>query len=345
MTDTAEKPDPQPREDRRLVPELPQSVLDTYARLWQFETWLRRMVYVELRALKGDDWAASIERQRIEEAQKADKRLIHMRTPEQDLLSYMQLSQLKQIIRDHRQVFDPYLPPKNQWEAKTEEVEFIRHRVAHFRAPNADDLRRVEQLLRDLDQGFWRFCTSYNDAQPVLPLTSDPVVAHFLPLDLLPWREVEKNKWARVGHIDPGESFGATVEALRRPWASWSTPVAGNAGLLYDVTLYTRRSRYLDYGGLLENTRALHSHIVYICLAHHADDIRLTIPAVLGADRIIEIVERFIEVARTYIRPGGWPTYKGSIQQFAGSWPEYVLSPDNPLTFLSPDQPCSFFGV
>jgi len=32
------------------VPELPQHILDTYARLWQLETWLRRLVYVELKA-------------------------------------------------------------------------------------------------------------------------------------------------------------------------------------------------------------------------------------------------------------------------------------------------------
>lgn len=24
--------------------------------LWQIQTWLRTMVYVELRALRGDDW-------------------------------------------------------------------------------------------------------------------------------------------------------------------------------------------------------------------------------------------------------------------------------------------------
>lgn len=133
--------------------ELPGRVLDTYARLWQLETWLRRMVYVELRALKGDDWAAKIEKDKIEESQKADKRLTHMLTPEEDLLSYMQLSQIRQIIREDRRLFEPYLPPKNQWEAKIEEVEYIRHRIAHFRSSNEDDLQRVVQLLRDIVKG------------------------------------------------------------------------------------------------------------------------------------------------------------------------------------------------
>lgn len=344
MNDRTNEAPPDPRA-ARTAPELSEKVLDAYARLWQLETWLRRMVYVELRAFRGDNWAASIENQKIEEALKSDKRLTHMTTPEQDLLSYMQFSQLRRIVGENRSLFEPYLPRKNQWEAKTEEVEHIRHRVAHFRSINEDDLRRVEQLLRDVDQGFWRFCTSFNDTRPVLPQTDDPVVAHFLSLDLLPWVEVEPKKWARVGHIDPGETFGMTVEALCRPWAKWSKPIAGSVGLLYDVTLYSRRSRYLDYTKLLPLTRELHPHFVYICLDHHATDIRLTIPALLGTDRVIEILERFLDRARSCIYPGEWPTYKGSVEQFAGSLPEFVLSPDNPLTFLSPDQPCSFFGV
>jgi hypothetical protein len=344
VNDQTDQPRPEPRA-RRTVSELSEKVLDTYARLWQLETWLRRMVYVELCALKGDDWAAGIDRQRIEEVQKSDKRLTHMTTPEQDLLSYMQFSQLRQLVRDNRTLFDPFLPPKNQWEAKTEEVEHIRHRIAHFRSINEDDLRRVEQFLRDVDHGFWHFCTSFNDVHPVLPQSDDPVVAHFLQYDLLPWGEVEKNKWARVGHIDPGETFGMTVEAICRPWAKWTKPVAGNPGLVYDVTLYTHRSRHLDYTRLLPLTRELHPHMVYVCLDHFATDIRLTIPAVLGADRVIDVVERFLDRARSCIYPGDWPGYKGTVEQLADSWPEFVLSPENPLTFLSKDQPCSFFGV
>lgn len=42
------------------VSELPPQILETYAYLWQFETWLRRMVYVQLRALDGDAWESKI---------------------------------------------------------------------------------------------------------------------------------------------------------------------------------------------------------------------------------------------------------------------------------------------
>lgn len=62
------------------VPEVPVPVLNTYSRLWQLETWLRNMVYVELRALLGDDWAKGLNPS--SNSFQADKSLTHMPTPE-----------------------------------------------------------------------------------------------------------------------------------------------------------------------------------------------------------------------------------------------------------------------
>jgi hypothetical protein len=162
------------------VAELPKHMLSTYARLWQLETWLRRMVYVELRALYGDDWSKGIN---VDKHLNADKRLTHMPTPEKDPLSYITFSQLARLISENWDAFGCYLPPQNIWEAKLEEVGQIRNRVAHFRSGHADDHARVLQFLRDIDRGFWTFCTSYNNPQPILPATDDPITAHFLPYD------------------------------------------------------------------------------------------------------------------------------------------------------------------
>ena len=148
------------------VPELPKRMLSTYARLWQLETWLRRMVYVELRALRGDDWSAGI---KAEAHYKADKRLSHMPTPEEDPLSYITFSQLTGLISNNWNGFGCYFPPENIWLAKLEEIGQIRNRVAHFRSGHADDHPRLLQFLRDLDRGFWTFCTSYNNARSPAP--------------------------------------------------------------------------------------------------------------------------------------------------------------------------------
>jgi len=343
-SDTPEQANPTPTKSvPQYAAEIPQRILRTYSRLWQLETWLRRLVYLELHSFQGDNWSKLVHVSDV--PLDMDKRLKHMPTPESDPLSYVEFSELRRIIREHWPLFEPYLPPKKLWEAKLEEVEQIRHRVAHFRIGHEDDLARVIQLLRDIDNGFWRFCTSYNQSHSVLPQSDDPVVQHFLPLDPLPWREVKDNQWARVGSIDQREYFGMTVEAICRLWATWSVPVAGKEGLLYDVVLYVRGAHYLDCGTLLEQTQSLHKHLVYICLDPHATDIRVTIPAILGADRVIQILENFIAISRSCICPGSWPSYKGTVQDLADAWPEYVLGSDNPLSYLAPDMPCSFFSV
>lgn len=348
MGDDSFLPEPlPPRRRAHDVHELPASVLQTYSRLWQLETWLRRMVYVELRASKGDGWASEVKVTAAEKSQKADKALTHMATAEEDPLSYVQLSELRRIITGDRALFDAFLPPEKIWDARMDEIAQIRHRVAHFRRGNDYDLDRVVQLLRDIDKGFWKFCTAYNDSHHVLPQTDDPVTAHFLPLDLLPFVETEENAWAQVGSIPRDAWFGVSVAVTMQPWAEWAKPIAGREGFLYDVTLILRGSQrwHFDLPQLLKNTRRLHKHFVHICLDEKADDIRLTIPAVLGEARIIEVLERMINMARSCAYPGEWPRYKGTVKAVAKAWPEYVLEPGHPLTVLTSGMPCSIFEV
>ena len=326
------------------VPGLPQHILDTYARLWQFETWLRRLVYIELRAFAGDDWAFEIQNA-AENSKKSDKRLSHMPIPDESLLSYAQLSKLLGIICKNWRLFEPFLPPKSIWGAKLEEVTQIRHRIAHFRSVHRNDCDRVVQLLRDIDRGFWQFCTSYNDPHPVLPPSDDPVVEHFLHLDLFPWQPVGENKWAQYGIADPQARLSVTVEALCRPWASWSTPVAGKEGLIYNVVISARLNGVFNYQHFLERTSDLHEHIVHICFEGRTL-FRVTLPALLGTDKIIRIVERIVTASRNCLMVaslGG--SDNDSLKMLANEWPEYVLGSEDPLTFLTPDMPCSLFGI
>ncbi len=326
------------------VPELPARVLHTYAQLWQLETWLRRMVYVELRALKGDDWAAVV--RRADHPKEADGRLTHMPTPEASLLSYALFSEMCRIVVDHWNLFEAFLPPQEIWKAKLEEVSQIRNRVAHFRVGHSDDLHRVLQLLRDLDQGIWRFCTSYNTSEPVLPQTDDPVVSYFLHLDPFPWGKVGENKWARCGSADPAAKIGVTVEVICRPWADAATPAPDGQGLLYDVRITARKGREFDYGALLKDTKDCHQHLVYIHLDSGADSVRVTVPAVLGSKAVISNVEQIVNVAQSAATHGDSRHSKdGAVQRVVDGWPEYLVGPENPLTFLDPDMPCSFFGA
>ena len=326
------------------VKELPQRVLQSYARLWQFETWLRRMVYIELRAFRGDDWISMVHN--YDRSLEGDKRLKHMPTPEVDPLSYAPFSEIMRIISDNWELFSPYFPPKNIWEAKIEEVSQVRNRVAHFRRGHSDDLQRVIQLLRDIDHGFWIFCTSYNDSRPVLPPSEDPVTKMFLDLDPFPFTEVEKNKWARVGSADPGMPLAVTVETLKRQWAEPTDNVDGTKGYLYEIYIVARNQRTYDYRKFLEKSQRIHKRLVHICLDTFAGSVRITLPSVLGADTVIDIVSNFIEISRYCIFPGrSLGLNDDSVQRLSEEWPEYVLGPENPLTFLDPNMPCTFFGV
>lgn len=257
---------------------LPMQTWEAYAHLWQFETWLRYLVYVQLRACYGDGWESQVRSEKAVRPKANDKCLTHMPTPEEGVLSFVQLSELLRVVGEEWKLFEAYLLPRNLWEAKLQEVLAIRHRIAHFRTIHSDDLPRLRQFLRDVDHGFWRFCTSYNDAKPVLPQEDDPVVMSFVARDLFAWKEVEERTWARVGHAGPNDRLTITTEIINMPWASWSVPIAGKAGFLYDAAIYARGQRALDYRQLLQSTKSQHQHVVHICLDQAAKLVRVTIP-------------------------------------------------------------------
>lgn len=320
------------------VTEVPVHVLNTYSGLWQLETWLRTMVYVELRALLGDDWAKGLNPS--SNSFQADKSLTHMPTPEMNALSYAQLSKLTGLIASHWDCFSVYLPPKDLWDAKLREVAQIRHRVAHFRVGHVDDLPRLKQFLRDIDKGFWTFCTSYNDMNAVIPQESDPIAKHFLPFDPLPWVEVEEKTWAQVGFRDKSLVVGLSVRSQRRPWCREPLE-AGKPGHLYDFYMFAQDGRTFDLPYLLERTRSQHHHLVHLCFDDLDHSVRFTVPAILGEATIKEIVQSWYDAAvgacrRSPLRPPA---------DLVDRWPEYVIGSSNPLTFLAPSMPCSFFGV
>ena len=327
------------------IPDFSPRILLTYIQLWQLEIWLRHMVYIELKARDGDNWSNVV--QMTDRPRKADKRLTHMPTPESEPLSYASFSELRRLISENWYLFSQYLPPKNIWEAKLDELAQVRNRVAHFRRGHPDDLQRVNQLLRDIDKGFWLFCTSYNDSIPVLPQKDDPVTLEFLQLNPFPYSEIEKGKWAMFGQAASGMKYTVTIETLKRVWARTASQVDGSKGYLYDVRITARDRRIYDYRRLLEDTQDIHQHFVHICLDKYKNSIRVTIPAIIRSETVIKLVKHLIKITEYTIHPGpeNIDESDNSVQLFSEKWPELILGPDNPLTFLDPDMPCRFFSV
>lgn len=254
------------------------------------------------------------------------------------------------------------LPPKQTRDARLLEVSQIRNRVAYFRAGHENDLDRVQQLLRDIDKGFWTFCTSYNSDSFFHPPSKDEVVNAFLYLDPFPWTVVGKGKWARVGIADSNQPPSMKIDILRREWLTSTRPeqIAGEHGYLHSVKTFPRRDRRIDHSRFLSFTLPVHSHVCHICLDYSPCSVRVTIPAVLAKTTLVEIIEGLVQGAQHALRPERVPGHfqsnsqidtdpkehkRISADRLAEEWPEYVLGPSNPMTFLCPDMPCSFFDV
>lgn len=351
------QPDPLAHAAERL----PSERFYTYSRLWQFETWLRTMVYVELRARYGDAWHQYLKLSNSRSLDN-DKKLSHMSTSEELQTSFMQLSDLLKTVSSNWELFQPYLPPQQIWDARLLEVNQIRNRIAHFRPGHENDLDRVEQLLKDIDRGFWTFCSSYNSDYSFLPPSKDEVLNAFLYLDPFPWTDVGENKWARVGVADPHQPLSVKIDILRREWLTAPCPdqIAGEHGYLYSVKIFPRGDRGIEYSQFLSYTLPMHSHICHICLDNAPCSVRVTLPAVLEKTDLIDIIERLIQAAQITLRPERLRRYFRSdsqphidpieheeklVDRLADEWPEYVIGPSNPMTFLCPDMPCSIFGV
>jgi hypothetical protein len=70
------------------------------------------------------------------------------------------------------------------------------------------------------------------------------------------------------------------------------------------------------------------------------------LPAVLGSEKVIEIIDELINETEYTMESSHQINEDDlSVQNLSEKWPEYVLGPKNPLTFLEPDMPCSFFNA
>ena len=333
---------------------LPGELLSTYARLWEFETWLRMMVYVELRARYGDDWKDHLPNEgNTGGAQSQDERLSHMPTLECLPTSYMQLRSILSTVSDEWSLFSPYLPPQEIWAAKVKEVLQVRHRIAHFRRGHKHDADRVAQLLRDLDPGFWRFCLSYNDAD--CWSSEDDAVT----------REVMSDETAR-------DKVRVHLGRSTRPWSRCTESFEGSPGGFYDAVIHATRDWQFGYQSFLAGTVGVHGRV---CLIHLDDDrrsVRVTVPSVIGVSAVSDTLRVCKRAAENAVRPWSGPsgltqhleakleTLQESsmplrawqeewVEELAEPYGEFILGPMHMLSFMDSShirgRPGSFFAV
>ncbi|MCI0563328.1 MAG: hypothetical protein MN733_33040, partial [Nitrososphaera sp.] len=216
-------------------------------------------------------------------------------------------------------------------------------------AVHPDDVTRIEQLMKDIDKGFWSFTTSYNSLGSVkFSFPKDPIYSTFAATR--PPSNLEHEV-----HFSVRPSHGPKrIKSL-----------LGHRAALYDFDFYFHATtgRLMDYRKILASTRQVHDRVVHIMLDSFQHSLRFTVPAVLPQERILRTVEAFWDACRNsvtaipYYREkepkrvstsAFWKQHRernAPFEAIASEWPHYVLPPSNPLTFLDSGMECSFFGA
>jgi Swt1-like HEPN len=162
--------------DRALEHGVPARSLAVAARWWQLETWLRQLVYLELRAAYGLEWISHISKKAKGRAA-ADELNSYMRTPDaSSVLAYLDVGELFRLIDDEEYwpLFEPSLLPRVRWRGAVDELAAVRHRFAHCRRPHVEDVSRIESVLRDLETGAWKAISAYHATRRPLDPKRDP---------------------------------------------------------------------------------------------------------------------------------------------------------------------------
>jgi hypothetical protein len=260
--------------------QVPPTALALYARWWQFETWIRSLVYVELRAQYGDDWTShAVDAGR----QQKDERHPYMLTPDQaNRLAYLDARALLELTDREWPLFARTLLEESDWVGDRDRLLKIRNRIGHLRRPHADDLPRLEQTLRDLEPGARVALLSHVDRQDPRHLDiADPMVAAW----------VHRRHESAQRLIDHAREQYATRFALSytvRPYATVppaGSVLSGTPGILWRADFVLQgRYLYVDdlWGELSESTRSVLVHVLIANLTRVA----VTFPAVCDGSAV-----------------------------------------------------------
>jgi hypothetical protein len=315
---------------------IPNDAVPLFRLSWQLENWLRIMVYVELRA-NQINWELPIQ-EKVSDwpppSLENDKRLHHMATSHQVSLSFLTFGQLWEVIAapSHWRLFAPYFPPKANTDARIAEVKAIRNRIAHFREPHVNDLARLELFMKDMEPGIRRFCSRYTTEKvPVDP--REDVVSQRLEQD---WEHVGYGIELRRPHgwlyASGAQRARPRMNARLAMLFHRSFTPGSLRGVIYRLSIQSGNDSRgpVDAEGIFNATKPIHSDIIHIMLAANGEELSVTVPAILGAERVGQVVGSFLRAGLDAAYR--WVTGRPDREKL--QWPEYVLWPDHMLTIF-----------
>lgn len=269
-----------------------------YARWWQLECWLRSLAYVELRALHGTKWIDAVKTANFRLEQ--DAVYTHMAGPDSDNpLAYLDYSQVVDLIERFWDQIGYALFEKASWQGRQVDLKRIRHRIGHMRRPHADDLGRLEQVLRDLEGGTFKALSTYNDRRvPDAAVYSDAVTRGWI-------RGEHEDARRLVAHADRQYETRARVSTSARAWAERSpASIAGAPGHLWHVDFF-KGGRSIDIPALWRDVEGSDVGRLLVHLeadgGHH---VGFTFSAVDDDSKIADAVGSAFDYVLTNLAPG-----------------------------------------
>jgi hypothetical protein len=325
--------------NRILGSGVPSEAIVFYGRWWQLESWLREVVYVELRSRYGVSWTEELDEISHKRAEGESRNFYMSSADSEELLAYADVSALFRLIEARWELFDALLLPRRRWEGVADGLRELRNRNAHCRRPHRDDIPRLEQTLRDVEAGAWRFYTSYLDTQLVKD-SSDPVARSWV---------AGKHSTARrlLKHAEHQYETRFRLSYSLRPWA---TPpavgeISGTPGVLWHAH-WTIAGRDLNVRNLwseIERSRTERDLIVH--LLFDLGSVTATFAAADDSAAIADAIGCVFDAILTESRPanpGVDPeTWSASWTRGAELLPRCVQV-NTPLTLVDPYLPHAF---
>ncbi len=268
-----------------------------YSRWWQLETWLRSLVYVELRSKYGNAWADGLPPNSANRQQQ-DGAYHYMQTPDaQDQLAYLDAAPLLELTHEQWDLFGPYLPARKIWAGRIEELKQIRNRIGHCRRPHDDDLDRLEQTLRDLERGAFRATSSFNDQSSPDERWSDVLVRD--------WVHGNHSYAHLIEHARRQYDASFRLMVSTRPWTQPPAPeddqLGSRAGCIWHACWYFRGGRFFDLEQFWREIEIDKDLITLVC-SDSASSLQVSFSALEDQQSISDAIGRGFDSALANVR-------------------------------------------
>ena len=310
---------------------VPNEAENIFRMCWQFENWLRQIVYVRLRANRVD-WEGSIKKVASKwppRAKESDKKLSHMPTPHEAEISFLSFGELWKIVENEWELFKLYFPERKICDVRIADVKAVRNRIAHFRKPSEYDEIRVKLFMHEMEAGLRKFCRQYTQEVRLKNVWKDPL-AQALKDD---WNVIGRGVECLVGSqewlysSDDRMSPRINVD-LSYHYFGKNPSVKSGSDVIYRVGVHAAR-KDINVPDLFAFTKSFHKDLVHFVVSDRFATY-FTIPAVIGASECFDIVSKIIDVALNSCCSVS-PT---SLEHCRKTWPEYVLWPDHHLVYF-----------